>query len=115
MIKILELGPKREPQYFSAKCPFCGTKIVFEEKDIWFEIEGARVSCPNPGCGMKVFLNMYPIKADISYVSEEYYNNARSDTSKSGFQMLMEEKKKKDELNSLNQMCQDAKLEVPSK
>ena len=92
MVKILELGEAREKEYKAARCPACNTKVGFELKDIWFEKGGARITCPNPSCGLKIFLNMEPLSVRVEQITEEEYNNAHGDMSKSGLRMLMEEK-----------------------
>ena len=107
MIRILKVGEeKREKAYFKVTCPYCRNELTFELKDVWIDdaLGGVgRIECPVPGCRSKVHMKLpgYPIM-DAKIVDKEVYDNAYSDTSKSGFQILMENKKKEDEENECN-------------
>ena len=104
MIRILNPGKeKREKLYLKTTCPWCGTELVFEFKDVWVDdsVMGVgRIECPVPGCRSKIHMTLpvYPIM-EAETVDKEVYDNAYSDTSKSGFRMLMDDKKKEDEEN----------------
>ena len=100
MVRVLKLGTKKErpKRYFKAICNHCQSELIFEYGDIWFEdvVEGTgRVECPI--CRTKVFLNTdmveLPYVQKIEDATETEFNNAITDTSKSGLQMLMDEKK----------------------
>ena len=100
MVRVLELGDntKRRKRYRKVDCDGCGAVLAFEEgadawcddpqNDIW------RIECPI--CRKKI--HFYGAEIVTSQhaviIDEEEYNNAIQDTSKSGLQMLMAEKKK---------------------
>lgn len=96
MVRIIDVGVERKKEYFKCKCPYCSTIMAFELDDIWFEPEGSRITCPNPKCKQKVFLDIIPERTLIYDISQEEYDNAQRDTSKSGLQILMDEKKAAD-------------------
>ena len=92
-------GAKRQKLYYKAKCPYCESWLVFEFGDIWWDQprnEIGRIECPI--CRTKVHLDAEGVlpTSVIKNATEQEYNDALSDTSKSGLELLMAEKKKED-------------------
>ena len=103
MVKVLKIGnvTKREKMYFKSTCRFCGSELVFEYGDIWWDDPNActgRIDCPV--CRTKVFLNSMteglPEITKMFRSTRDEWEGAHQDTSKTGLQILMEEKKKED-------------------
>lgn len=110
-VKGYKHGAKRQKLYYKAQCPYCESWLIFEFGDIWWDdplLEIGRIECPI--CRTKVHIGtdetnnkILPI-AVIKNATEKEYNNALSDTSKSGLELLMAEKhKEKDEHGIKNQ------------
>lgn len=93
-------GAKRHKVYYKATCPYCESGLVFEFGDIWWDQprnEVGRIECPI--CRTKVHIdaeNILPL-AVIKNATEDDYNDALKDTSKSGLELLMAEKRKEDD------------------
>ena len=99
MIRIIKDGDiaKRKLQYYAFICPYCHTKLVAERKDIWIDDADknlGRVECANPYCRLKVHVQLPEVCISIAEeVEPDVYNNAHQDLSKSGLQLLQEERK----------------------
>lgn len=97
-IRILKLGKKnRDLQYYKTTCLLCHSQLIFEYGDMWAEdVDNYlwRISCPV--CRTKIFLRAKekPMISLLENATEEEYNNASADASKSGLEMLAEERKK---------------------
>ena len=108
MIKILNIGPrtKRDKTFYKTYCPYCSTILVFEFGDIWWDDpknEIGRIKCPV--CRTKVHVSAGPAYAADSYIlpivelekaTEKEYVTANKDTSRSGLQILLDEKRKEE-------------------
>ena len=92
-------GAKRQKLYYKAQCPYCESWLIFEFGDIWWDQPSndiGRVECPI--CRTKVHVsatNVLPI-VELKNATEQEYNDALSDTSKSGLEILAAEKRKED-------------------
>lgn len=103
MVKLIELGTSRSDLkriFYKIRCMYCSSVLAFPETEAWVEDPAnniARIECPN--CRRKVFFTMQiPVAAPdkLQKISQDDYEHAHSDMSKSGLQMLMDEKKVKD-------------------
>ena len=89
IISLAKTHP-RELMYHKAECCFCGTIFAWEDADEWplTEME-YRVKCPY--CKMWVVFNHDDIaKGFVLPCLDEEWENAITDRSKSGLQMLMD-------------------------
>lgn len=101
MVKVLKMGnvTKRPEMYFKATCPWCNSELAFEYGDMWIEDPKhgiGRIECPV--CRTKVFLMTVEsvTKVSMEMILKSEYDNATTDTSKRGFEILMAEKLKED-------------------
>ena len=103
MIKAINIGEPKPSRYIQVPCSWCKSILVANEDDIWIEAKDTisanvgRLTCPI--CRKKFFFILPDLlsRAIISnaiVVNESEYTNAHADMSKSGLQMLMDEKKK---------------------
>ena len=97
MIRLLQLGESTaKPKYYRCTCNYCDSQLAVPLSDIWIEDPTnsiGRISCPV--CSQKVFLKGEDLKVEIvtaEEISSDEYDKARIDVSKSGLQMLREEK-----------------------
>ena len=111
MIKVLKLGKtKRKPSYYEVICPHCDSELVCELDDIWMDDpyhDIGRITCPVCRTKFNFWITVdkgnsyeqHPFWSGISAkeVSEEVYDSAHLDVSKSGLKMLIDEKEAEDE------------------
>ena len=100
MIRIIELGGEPKKEYYKIVCPYCDTKLICEKDDMWcddWKNKIFRIECQNPKCRKKIHgvLESYVHRAMDMFLpaSEDEFDTAQSDTSRSGLQMLMDAKK----------------------
>ena len=107
MIKILNIGTKikRDKMFYKIDCPYCLTNLVFEFGDIWWDDpknEIGRIECPV--CRTKIHVSAGPVYTDnyilpvvkLENATETEYDTANKDASKSGLQILLDEKRKEE-------------------
>ena len=103
MIRAIEIKQPPKDKVIEVECSWCKSVLAAEQNDIWMEpVEGisvpiGRITCPI--CRRKFWFRMpdmliKPIIANAKIVDRSVFNNAHQDMSKSGLQMLMDEKKK---------------------
>ena len=101
MVRVINTtGEKRDEAYYKAKCPWCGSMLIFEQGEIWIDDNlnnTGRIECPV--CRTKVFMTL-PLRltqqVDCMGATKEEYDNALKDTSRSGLETLKREKELSD-------------------
>lgn len=97
MVKVLEVGDQKvNESYYKLRCNHCHSILAAKHSEVWIEDYDygvGRIECPV--CRRKVFLktNFIPL-VETEELSQEEFDNAHSDVSKSGLQMLIDAKKK---------------------